>query len=513
MSEPDVPWRAFALAVGAIVSLRNGADPRRLGGFAQPEDAAAHLRGPCELADRDAVIERLRFLFEKGHSALWIDLAAVLASKAHVPTANLRFEQDPGEWTQSHEQVELVRHHPELADVGLVAWDMARLSNIAVWALTAGWLDERDAARWCTRAALRIQRTYAGFAAFGQSFRLGLEFWRRHSTKDDDHHYAWLLQNPESPWQRCEFERPLEFATTLDGTYVKAVSCASCGARKLRVSETAFVYCDGCGRLLDVDVAIALRQGEAPGPVYEGLRRELAPELERLRAAGDRAGYTAVQEQLMERYVSTCPAGVPARCRDPSYRRRYVAHEAACASSRDFSPECEELRRARDVLVERLRWVREAGGLRVQPTAFWAMTSLALLHIQACLRQYDADRLAAEDPDEGSRETRLRLALSTFALGWLPYLVDEDRDYLVDRCGLDEYVPAFEIAIARRTCPRCSASIEVAQGNRSYPCPTCGELSEASRSLPCTSCGAIIGVDADVTHGVCPFCRATSRAV
>jgi DNA-directed RNA polymerase subunit RPC12/RpoP len=163
--------------------------------------------------------------------------------------------------------------------------------------------------------------------------------------------------------------------------------------------------------------------------------------------------------------------------------------------------------------VAQLAWVESDKQPRVLPTAFWAMANYQILYSKAALGQNEADGVLDGHPDAASSDLLMKLGLSTFVQSWLPYLAEEDRDYLIGCAGLGEYTRAFDVNLCQRSCSQCATTLQVLQGNRSYPCPTCGRLSETVRTQPCVTCGAFVGVDGRPGLLTCPFCRSRTRIV
>src|SRR4051812_6052685 len=56
---------------------------------------------------------------------------------------------------------------------------------------------------------------------------------------------------------------------------IKLTRCHLCHATKVRLSPTAYVYCDYCGALTDFDFQLAIsdKRSKLPGPEYERISK------------------------------------------------------------------------------------------------------------------------------------------------------------------------------------------------------------------------------------------------
>ena len=156
-----------------------------------------------------------------------------------------------------------------------------------------------------------------------------------------------LQQLRDGLWAELPWHTELGVTVFAPGaTRVLQVTCPTCSAPRTRPLTSAYVYCDCCGQLEDFDVSLALAQPLVqPGPIYERLLAQVAPELAAARDRGDVDAYRAVQRRLLTRGSTRartrCRCGSKSRV---SHRVRRVARRRA----RDRRLRCRGTRAQRD---------------------------------------------------------------------------------------------------------------------------------------------------------------------
>ncbi|HEY5936000.1 MAG TPA: DUF1266 domain-containing protein, partial [Kofleriaceae bacterium] len=288
------------------------------------------------------------------------------------------------------------------------AYEIARLIAVAAWSVAPGFIDATTAWHVIWAAASLATRTYGSWREYGETYAMIFsQITDGRAVADDE--VARLLGDPASPWVQLPWD--------LMGANVKPrvlrVSCRECGAPRTRPSVSAYVYCDHCGALVDYDFAVVKDQPLAqPGPVYETLRAELAPELEAARERGDVAGYRALQRQLFEAWAVACPDATPMRTRDPEYRARYVAWLAEGDTIAAFDAGARAREATMRAAIAGLAFAQVDGKPRVASEPFRVLADAVFA--------YEAGRDAllapvyAMHPDGAPRELQRRIGHSLF---------------------------------------------------------------------------------------------------
>src|SRR6185437_11131733 len=154
--------------------------------------------------------------------------------------------------------------------------------------------------------------------------------------------------------------------------FLKRVVCHECGATKAKRSATAFVYCDYCASLTDWDFQIAISdpRSKLPGPMYEAAVARVSGALAAALARGDRTQYLALQREIFAAYVEACPASVPPRCGDPTYRAAFIEYSAEGATRTAFNPRARANTEAMNAAVKKLKWEQTITGTKVESKSF-----------------------------------------------------------------------------------------------------------------------------------------------
>jgi DNA-directed RNA polymerase subunit RPC12/RpoP len=303
-----------------------------------------------------------------------------------------------------------------------------------------------------------------------------------------------------------------------DGVYVKSTTCRHCGGRKVTRSRTAYVYCDYCGALADWDfqTAMASPASAPPGPKYEAIVRAMQPELDAAKAQGDRRRYAAAQAKIYDEYVTACPASVPPRVRDPAYRHAFVVHTALSMMEQAFDPRTSQATEAMTAATSRLAWDRsDPRAPKVRPDAFWPMWSAVRHMLDLAIDVNEQSGTLQHHPDKPPRDLVLRMGLSTFVQGWLPYLPAADGAKLLEESGLGgDYQIAPVVVSALRHCGGCGRDLPTASGARRIVCEACGRLVDVTGAeIGCHGCGAAISLPLGGNSFACPYCQREMSAL
>jgi hypothetical protein len=97
----------------------------------------------------------------------------------------------------------VVRNHARFKNGSLVAWDFARLINVARFGFTAGYLPEAEAWEVILKAAKELAIEYASWEELSDNYLLGFSYWQDGAEPDQFLAEAanWLKTDPASPWQ------------------------------------------------------------------------------------------------------------------------------------------------------------------------------------------------------------------------------------------------------------------------------------------------------------------------
>ena len=253
-----------------------------------------------------------------------------------------------------------------------------------------------------------------------------------------------------------------------------------------------------------------------PGPKYEEIVRTLQPELDLAKAQGDRRRYAAAQAKIYDEYVSACPAAVPPRVGDPAYRNAFVVHTAISMMEQAFDPRTAQATKEMTEATARLAWDRQsARAPKVTPSTFWPMWAAVRAMLDLAIDVNERSGTLQHHPDKPPRDLVLKMGLSVFVQGWLPYLPAPDADKLLEVSGLGgDYQIAPFVKTALRHCGGCGRELPVVDGARRIVCEACGRLVDVTGAeIGCHGCGAPVSLPLGGSSFACPYCKREMSAL
>ncbi len=196
MSNPTPPApQQWALAATAILTNMTRRAPRHdcLGGAPQGPDSQATaktiLLNSWGIESRQKLESTLEWLSTGGHSSDYQKAAAA-------------FGQAPPQQRQGDPKLAFVgQYGAQIANRGLLAWDLGRLFAVAGWGYLAGFCNDVEAWGLILPAADRLRSTYASWDEYAQHYRLGCLFWSADAVGTIDPILAQLTSAPDSPWK------------------------------------------------------------------------------------------------------------------------------------------------------------------------------------------------------------------------------------------------------------------------------------------------------------------------
>jgi hypothetical protein len=499
----------WALAMAGVIHEINQGDARWPGGTPPTDEghetARRILQTWWDVSDRAGLEDTLAWLRDHGHRATY---AAIAAGGADGSEMQRRFVAD---------------NAAALGDKTIAAWDLGRIAAVAGWGARAALITEARAFTWMMAAAKEAQRTFASWGDFAQNYCMGCWFWRPEASAAAVEAANRLVARADSPWNE------LPWTQSLDGpvarrTHVRAVACRACGAKKVRpgplVGASAYVHCDYCGELTDIDYKILIDSAGSARPhvVLNELLAHHGAALAAARAARDEAGVRAVYRAIQAAMTIECPANYSPRIADGAYREQVIVAEAEMAVTSDLDDETQRLGL---VCADATRALREAIAAaeaavgpvyrvedlpRVPSAPFWAMIDALEPMQRHVTRTLDERGLLEAHPDRLTPALHGRIATSVTVQSWLPFLTEDDAATLLARAGLAaEYVAVPDVQTIARHCGGCGGGLEVVEGATRVVCDFCGRrVAVGAAEIACPGCGAHVSI-ADGASS-CPYC-------
>jgi predicted RNA-binding Zn-ribbon protein involved in translation (DUF1610 family) len=506
--QPYPQNQLWALALAAVITELDDARHDALGGRADGPDT----RPWCK--------KRLAEFYRIESPEDLQRVGADLYQRGHTQQARELLASLPDDPSGDDDRRALVREHrAEIARAGLVAWDTTRVAAVVGWSAWAGYIGELQAWEILLTAAARVQKTYDSWESYGRGYELGRLFWSEGKEHPPTARALEKLQtDPASPWRTLPFT--LDLGVTIREAArprFKRTICPSCGAPKTRPSLTAYVYCDYCGSLSDYDFSKACEKPlSRPGPVYERLAAELAPEIATALANRDHDAHRAVQVKLFEAWALACPDATPPRSKDPAYRAKMVAYLAEGATVSAFDEEAAKHTAAVAEATSKLAFVQlQPGVYKVKPETFRPFEEAVFAQLSHSFALHEARGVFAMQPDRAPVELQKHMTFSLFTQGWLPMLDEPAAAELLARAGLGgEYIEADASPGDTATCGGCGADLGVMKGARRMICEHCGSLLDVEgERVRCAGCGAGLAPAEEAASFACPHCKAMVQRV
>jgi hypothetical protein len=201
--------RLWALAAGGNLAKLNRASLTSLHNGLLPLISRHILRAWWDVFDGRTLREMVGWLASEGHRARFATLHALLAEGPHAPQAR-RVLREVG--LVGDALVDFVwRNHARFKNGNLLAWDLARMINVARYGFSGGYIPEGEAWEIILAAARALQQEYDSWVELSDNYLLGFGYWQRGAEPDLLLAQAtrWLKEDPASPWQRLPWSEPL----------------------------------------------------------------------------------------------------------------------------------------------------------------------------------------------------------------------------------------------------------------------------------------------------------------
>jgi hypothetical protein len=191
----------WAIAAGANLAKLNGSSLSSLTTRKLPSTDRYILRRWWGVSDGTSLRKTIEWLATQGHRAGFRELHAAL------------FPATRGESVSIPEEAAtvapfVVRNYRRFKNGNLVAWDFARLINVARFGFSAGYLPEAEAWEIILIAARELAVEYASWEELSDNYLLGFSYWQDGAEPDQFLAEAatWLKTDPASPWRTLAWE-------------------------------------------------------------------------------------------------------------------------------------------------------------------------------------------------------------------------------------------------------------------------------------------------------------------
>jgi hypothetical protein len=184
----------WAIAAGANLAKLNRSSLRSLATGKLPSTNRYILRDSWSIDDPESLRSTMSWLAQEGHRTSFQELYAALAGGG---------QGLPPEAANSPVVRFVAENRARFKNGDLLAWDLARLINVARFGFSAGYLSEAEAWEVITVAADHLKAEYASWEEVSDNYLLGFSFWQDGAPPDEFLLEAatWLKTDPASPWK------------------------------------------------------------------------------------------------------------------------------------------------------------------------------------------------------------------------------------------------------------------------------------------------------------------------
>ncbi|MES0491057.1 MAG: hypothetical protein ABUK01_13750 [Leptospirales bacterium] len=329
---------------------------------------------------------------------------------------------------------------------------------------------------------------------------------------------------------------------------IKKTKCNNCGSSKMKLSATAYVYCDYCASLIDFDLSkflgisgsslhkmtsqaseagqlaneskqmkLAEQVSEKADTMYLAKVKEhkevsdkLSPLLQAALADGDREKYEELCKELQEHYVISSGSTLSPRVGDPRYKEKFVKYLVLTTTERNFNPGLVELTSDLGKVTAAIKWdMSDPAAMAIPVSDFKAMIQSYTAFLDGCNRKYAELGYFEYEPERMGPELVKEIALSTFVQAWVPYIKkDELRGILEEFNLLGEYQELPNVKLNERICGQCGNMLLVAENAKKTLCECCGYIMDTENiNFDCPGCTAPVSFPLDKEEFNCPSCQ------
>jgi hypothetical protein len=207
------PSRQWALALGGLLTHRNGQSLSLLGGVPRTPEAGADLSKILArdwgASNRDELLAALEFLMGGGHRKEFNDICALANDVTGRLTPGAALDDLVDDEDTLRKVKFAIRHRQRVGARSLLAWDVNRVVVVAGWGFVTGMISEDEAWSYIMPMAYAAQQTYASWEEYGQHHLLGREYWAGSWEGRFARGYRSLLDDPSSPWRTLAWRSDL----------------------------------------------------------------------------------------------------------------------------------------------------------------------------------------------------------------------------------------------------------------------------------------------------------------
>lgn len=297
---------------------------------------------------------------------------------------------------------------------------------------------------------------------------------------------------------------------------VKKFICTRCLAPKVTKIETAYVICDYCASLMDVDSTTGFKEFYADEDKviqYEQDKQELEAYAVNAFEEGDKANYLHFRNLYWTMYLNTYPEYIIPTV-TPKLLEEWCVLCAKIDTFYAFKVNATEESENQSEANNEIEYYTIGDSQFAEWNSFMNATKMYHRSLMRNLKE------VRDVPEFGLLNNVLPLdiaikkEMSMYAQMWIPYLEEKYHEQLLDFIGLKtEYIDIPPIEIKEKPCKNCNTTIQVPNGAIISKCGSCN-TDNVWTKVACTGCGAENELPEDWQEIIsCAYCTVETRVV
>lgn len=210
---PDDQTTSWLIAIGAILSTQNDEELNNLRPDI-PQEAVEELKlvliESWGIYTKEDAVRQIKWLKRSGHNKQFEKLRKFILAATNDDEGTfqkIKFNIMQEMFTTDPFLADFAwEHRNDLAEDGIIAWDMGRLVNVARWSYTVGYISEEEALEAMAFAGKKVREKFNSWDEFADNYRLGRAFWLNSEVQPElELAINKLKTDPESPWKKLDW--------------------------------------------------------------------------------------------------------------------------------------------------------------------------------------------------------------------------------------------------------------------------------------------------------------------
>lgn len=168
----------WALGMGSVLAWLNGGDKYKYFGMSKPGEgnrSRSTLKDSWGITDRQALIGQVAaFNAGNGHNAMFKQEAANARSMTAKERADIAAKYSDGYMLE-----QIYGYDQKWGEIGLIAWDLCRVSSLVQWGYSAGYITLEEALVLMKPAAEQFKTSFSNWDEGMENYSEGYLWWSR----------------------------------------------------------------------------------------------------------------------------------------------------------------------------------------------------------------------------------------------------------------------------------------------------------------------------------------------